>query len=118
MIKDRAYFLLDAVLAVLILSILVTSILYALEISVKSFRRINEYIYTDNQLENVFCDYLVARSYPDLFIPQEQGSFSTPYGDFFWRVNLGDEGEYLKKLTIEVGKDSEIFSKGEYLFIQ
>lgn len=118
MIKYRAYFLLDAVLAVLIISILITSILYALEISVKGFRRIYEYIYTDNQLENVFCDYLLARCYPDLFTPQEQGSFSTPYGDFSWRVNIEDQEEYLKKLIIEVGKDSEIFSKGEYLFIQ
>ncbi len=118
MIKNKGYFLLDAVLGVLILSILVAAILYALEVSVRGFRRVNEYIYTDNQLENIFCDYLIAQSFPHLFIPEIQGSFLTPYGEFLWQINMEDKDDYLKGIVIKVNKDSKIFSQAEYLFVK
>ncbi len=118
MIKNKGYFLLDAVLGVLILSILVAAVLYALEVSVRGFRRINEYIYTDTQLENIFCDYLVAQSFPHLFIPETQGSSLTPYGQFFWQVNMEDKDDYLKSIVVKVNKDSKVFSQADYLFIK
>ena len=118
MIKNKGYFLLDAVLGVLILSLLVAAILYALEVSVRGFRRVNEYIYTDTQLENIFCDYLIAHSFPNLFIPETQGSFLTPYGEFSWQVNMLDKDDYFKNIVIKIGKNSKIFSRGEYLFVR
>ncbi len=94
--KSRGYFLLDAVLATLIMSILLSVVLFSLQISLKAFRKSNEYIHTLYFNEEIlYKKLLLSDFFPD------QGVKSSPYGDFSWSIET-EEYENIKRIDVSV----------------
>ncbi|MDP8253814.1 MAG: hypothetical protein P9X27_05405 [Candidatus Kaelpia aquatica] len=106
-ISNRGYFLLDAVLATLILSILLSAVLVSLQTSIRGFRKVNESLYGHYLAEDVIYYKLLLE---DNF--ENQGKKNTTYGEFSWLIKedkdqLGD----LKIIDVSVVKNMKICSK-------
>lgn len=99
-ISRRGYFLLDAVLAVLILSILLSAVLFSLQTSIKGFRKVNELLYSYYLAEDtIYYKLLLGDN------SEDQGSQNTPYGKFNWTIKENeDEAGDLKIINASVTK--------------
>lgn len=108
-IKSNGYFLLDAVLATLILSILLSVVLFSLQTSIRGFRKINEYLYGLYLGESILYKKFLL-----LDKLENEGSQVTPYGEFNWTVSEEELEEELKKnlskFVIIVEKEGKIYS--------
>jgi len=106
-ISKRGYFLLDAVLATLILSILLSAVLFSLQTSIRGFRKVNGLLYSYYLAEDIIYYKLLLG---DNF--ENQGSKITPYGEFSWSVKENeDESGDLEIIDASVAKDGKIYTK-------
>ncbi|MDP8216333.1 MAG: hypothetical protein P9L98_03310 [Candidatus Kaelpia imicola] len=106
-ISRRGYFLLDAVLATLILSILLSAVLLSLQTSIKGFRKVNQLLYGYCLTEDVVYYKLLLE---DNF--ENQGKKNTPYGEFSWLIKEDREQPgNLKIINVAVTKNTKICSK-------
>lgn len=116
--KSSAYFLLDAVLAVLILSLLLSAILFSLQITIRGFRRINSQLYVDYLLDGVFNQAVLYKLYKDIKDFPMEGDKETPYGKLRWEASWEELSEDLLKLRVRVKREGELYSKSSLLFLK
>jgi hypothetical protein len=116
--KNSAYFLLDAVLAVLILSLLLSAILFSLQLSVRGFKRINSQLYVDYLLEEVFTQAVVCKLYKDIKDFPIEGDKETPYGKFNWEASWEELNKDLFKLRVRVKRGEKLYSRNSLLFLK
>lgn len=102
--ETRGYFLLDTVLATLILSILLSAVLLSLQTSLRGFQRINESLFTLYIAEKIlYYKFLLSDKL------ENRGSQDTPYGQFVWTVDE-EEAENFKQFNVLVKKEDKIYS--------
>jgi hypothetical protein len=83
--ERKGYFLLDAVLGTLILSLLLSVVLFSLQTSLRGFRKINRSLFSLYLGEKVlFSKFLLGERMED------QGNELTPYGEFDWSLEVDD----------------------------
>lgn len=105
--ERKGYFLLDAVLATLILSLLLTALLFSLQTSLRGFRKINQSLFSLYLGEKIlFSKFLLREKMED------QGSEPTPYGEFDWSLEVDDlepESNF-KRIDVFVREGEKIHS--------
>ena len=116
--RDSAYFLLDAVLAVLILSLLLSAILFSLQLSVRGFKRINSHLYIDYLLEEIFTHAMAYKLYKDIKDFPVEGNKETPYGKFGWEASWEELNKNLFKLKVKIKRGGELYSKNSLLLLK
>ena len=98
----KGYFLLDAVLAMLILSILISAILLSLETSLKALRKVNSDLISLYRVEDVLVKKLIL----------EDDFENSGYIDRDKEISYLIKSEYLEKdinkISVSIRRDSKI----------